>query len=154
MKDRALIFGMHDPCDKPFQVTPSRDLDLELWPSSRSKLLPSGGPQFSEFACFYRFLCSKMRYLHLFFNNFHVYKYIVEEGLYKRFKWLKIFNEFFMYLFSRRKGGGALMQVYELEHIVSLSYRTAWWMFTKFGTDEVLMVPHMTLCLCFSANSA
>ena len=48
IKDRALIFGMHDPCDKPFQVMPSRDLDLE--PSSRSKLLPSGGPQFSEFA--------------------------------------------------------------------------------------------------------
>ena len=51
IKDRALIFGMHDPCDKPFQVTPCRDLDLDLWPSSRSKLLPSGGPQFSEFAC-------------------------------------------------------------------------------------------------------
>ena len=51
IKDRALIFGMHDPCDKPFQVTPSSDLDLDLWPSSRSKLLPSGGPQFSEFAC-------------------------------------------------------------------------------------------------------
>ena len=49
IKDRALIFGMHDPCDKPFQVMPSCDLDL--WPSSRSKLLPSGGPQFSEFAC-------------------------------------------------------------------------------------------------------
>ena len=51
IKDRALIFGMHDPCDMPFQVTPCRDLDL--WPSWRSKLLPSGGPQFSEFACSY-----------------------------------------------------------------------------------------------------
>ena len=49
IKDRALIFGMHDPCDKPFQVMPCHD----LWPSSRSKLLPSGGPQFSKFACFY-----------------------------------------------------------------------------------------------------
>ena len=47
IKDRALIFGVHDPCDKPFQVMPCRD----LWPSSRSKLLPGGGPQFSEFAC-------------------------------------------------------------------------------------------------------
>ena len=46
--DRALIFGMHDPCDKPFQLTPCSDLDL--WPTSRSKLLPGGGPQFFEFA--------------------------------------------------------------------------------------------------------
>ena len=52
INDRALIFGMHDPCDKPFRLTPCSDLDLELWPTSRSKLLPGGGPQFSEFACF------------------------------------------------------------------------------------------------------
>ena len=25
--DRALIFGMHDPCDKPFHLAPCRDLD-------------------------------------------------------------------------------------------------------------------------------
>ena len=31
IKDWALIFGMHDPCDKPFQLTPCRDLDL--WPT-------------------------------------------------------------------------------------------------------------------------
>ena len=51
INDRALIFGMHDPCDRPFQLTPCRDLDLNLWPTSRSNLLPGGGPQFSEFAC-------------------------------------------------------------------------------------------------------
>ena len=49
-------------------------------------------------------------------------------------------------------GGGALMHVYVWEYIVSLYYRTAWWMFTKLGRDEVLMVPH--LCLGFSANPA
>ena len=49
--DRALILGMCVPCDKTFPVVPCRDLDGDLWPSSRSNLLPSGGPQFSEFAC-------------------------------------------------------------------------------------------------------
>ena len=49
-------------------------------------------------------------------------------------------------------GGGALMHVYVLEHIVSLSYRTAWWMFTKLGRYEVLMALH--LWLDFSANPA
>ena len=29
MNDRAMIFGMHDPCDKPFQLAPCRDLDLQ-----------------------------------------------------------------------------------------------------------------------------
>ena len=47
--DRALIFGMHDCCVKPFKLTPRRDLDL--WPTQRSKLLPGGGPQFFKFAC-------------------------------------------------------------------------------------------------------
>ena len=51
----------------------------------------------------------------------------------------------------KERGGGALMHVYLLEHIGSLSYRTARWMFTKLDRDEVLMVPH--LCLGFSANS-
>ena len=43
----------------------------------------------------------------------------------------------------RRKGGGALMHVYVWEHIASLYYRTALWMFTKLGRDEVLMAWHM-----------
>ena len=41
------------------------------------------------------------------------------------------------------RGGDALMHVYEWEHMVSLYYRTASWMFTKLGRDEVLMAPHM-----------
>ena len=47
INDRALIFGMHDPCDKPFLLIPCDDLDL--WPTSRSNLLPGGGPQFFKF---------------------------------------------------------------------------------------------------------
>ena len=35
------------------------------------------------------------------------------------------------------------MHVYVWEHIVSLYYRTAEWMFTKLGRDEVLMARHM-----------
>ena len=62
------------------------------------------------------------------------------------------FNEFSMYLFRWKKGGGgALMHVYVWEHIVSLYYRTAKWMFTKLGRDEVLMVPYK--CCCFSARA-
>ena len=51
-----------------------------------------------------------------------------------------------------KEGEVALMHVYVLEYIVSLSHRTALWMFMKLGRDEVLMVQH--LCLGFSANSA
>ena len=35
------------------------------------------------------------------------------------------------------------MHVYVWEHIVSLYYGTAQWMFTKLGRDEVLMAQHM-----------
>ena len=48
---RALILGMCILCDGTFPMVPCRDLDGDLWPTSRSNLLPSGGPQFSEFAC-------------------------------------------------------------------------------------------------------
>ena len=54
------------------------------------------------------------------------------------------------------KGGGALMHVYIWEHIFSLSYRTALWIFTKLGRDEVLMVPYIFchfFCCYFSARS-
>ena len=73
------------------------------------------------------------------------------QGLYKRFNCLKIFNDFFMYLFRWRKGGGALMHVYEWEHIVCLYYRTTWWIFTKLDRHEVLIITH--LFIGFSANS-
>ena len=43
------------------------------------------------------------------------------------------------------------MHVYVWEHIVSLSYRTNRWIFTKLGSDEVLIVPYK--CCCFSARS-
>ena len=45
----ALIFGMHEHCDKLFLL--ALCLGLDLWPILRSTLLPHGGPQFSEFAC-------------------------------------------------------------------------------------------------------
>ena len=35
--------------------------------------------------------------------------------------------------------------VYVWEHIVSLYYRTALWIFTKLGRDEVLMVPYIVV---------
>ena len=72
--------------------------------------------------------------------------------LYKRFICFENFTEFFMYLFRWRKGGGvALMHVYIWEHIVSLSYWTDLWIYTKLGRDEVLMVHYK--CCCFSARS-
>ena len=49
---RALILGMCILCDKTFPMVPCCDLDGDLWPTSRSNFLPSGGPQFPEFACF------------------------------------------------------------------------------------------------------
>ena len=47
--------------------------------------------------------------------------------------------------------GGALMRVFVLEHIISLSYRTTWMMFTKLDRDELLIVTN--LYIGFSANS-
>ena len=75
----------------------------------------------------------------------------MRQGLYKRFKCLKIFNEFFMYLGEGKGGGDALMHVYVLEHIISLCYRTTRWIFTKLDRDEVLIITH--LFIGFSANS-
>ena len=35
------------------------------------------------------------------------------------------------------------MHAYVWEHIFTLYYLTAWWIFMKLGRDEVLMVPHI-----------
>ena len=51
INDRTLIFGTHAPYDKSFLLEPWGDLDLGLWPTSRSNLLPGRGLQFFEFAC-------------------------------------------------------------------------------------------------------
>ena len=80
--------------------------------------------------------------------NFHVYKW--EKAYIKDLNaWRFLMNFWCIYLDEGK--AGALMHVYVLEHIGSLSYRTSWWMLTKLDRDEVLMVPH--LCLGFSANS-
>ena len=50
------------------------------------------------------------------------------------------------YLFIEvKKEGGAIVHVYVLEHIVSLNYRIAPWIFTKLGRDKVLMTPHICI---------
>ena len=46
---RAIIFGMNDPWNMSFQLTPCCDLDL--WPTSRSNIVAARGLQFSEYAC-------------------------------------------------------------------------------------------------------
>ena len=63
---------------------------------------------------------------------------------------LRTLMNFLCTYLGEKGGGGALIHVYVWEHIVSLYYRTAKWMFTKLGRDEVLMVPYK--CCCFSAR--
>ena len=67
---RALILGMCVLCDKTFPMVPCRDLDGDLWPSLMSNLLPSGGPQFSEFACLKHFYMQ----FHHFILPFQLYR--------------------------------------------------------------------------------
>ena len=64
---------------------------------------------------------------------------------------LRILMNFLCIYLGGKKGAGALIHVYVWEHIVSLYKRTAQWMFTKLGRDEVLMVPYK--CCCFSTRS-
>ena len=63
--------------------------------------------------------------------------------LYKTFECFKNFNDYFMYLIRWKKGGGALMYAYLLEHIIRLYYRTTRWILMKLGRDEVLMAQHI-----------
>ena len=81
--------------------------------------------------------------------NFHVSKW--DKAYIKDLNaWRFLMNFLCIYL-GEGKGGGALMHVYVLEHIISLSYRTTWWMFTKLDRDEVPIITH--LFIGFSANS-
>ena len=59
---------------------------------------------------------------------------------------------FYLFFEVKKGGGGALVHVYVLEHIVSLNYRIAWWIFTKLGRDKVPMTPH--ICIDSCAKSA
>ena len=65
---------------------------------------------------------------------------------------LRILINFLCIYLGEKGGGGALIHVYVWKYIVSLYYRTAKWMFTKHGRDEVLMVIYK-YCCCFSARS-
>ena len=75
--------------------------------------------------------------MYIFWCNFHVCKWkndYIKDLNALRIKWF-----FFSNLFRRKK----CMHNYVCEHIPSLYYWTAWWMFMKLGKDEVLMPPHL-----------
>ena len=53
---------------------------------------------------------------------------------------------FSFYYFALGEGEGIeLMHAYVFKHIVSLYYKTAWWIFTKLDGDVARMTPHMWL---------
>ena len=52
---------------------------------------------------------------------------------------------FYLFIEVKKGGGGTSACVYVLEHIVSLNYRIALWIFTKLGRDKVLMTPHICI---------
>ena len=88
--------------------------------------------------------------------NLHLFcvisMFVSEKNAYiKDLNALRILMNFLCIYLSEKGGGGALMLEYVWEHISSLYYRTASWMFTKLGRDEVLMVPYK--CCCFLARS-
>ena len=82
--------------------------------------------------------------------NFHVYK--GENAYSKDLNAWKILMNFYLFIEVKKGGGGALVHVYVLEHIVSLNYRIAWWIFTKLGRDKIFMTPH--ICIDSWAKSA
>ena len=58
-------------CQAPFLLIPCGDLDL--WPTSRSNLLPGGGPQFFEFACVFWMVYSQRKVsIFLLYYNIHI----------------------------------------------------------------------------------
>ena len=59
---------------------------------------------------------------------------------------------FYLIIKVKTGGGGALVPVYNWEHIVNLNYRITWWIFTKLGKDKVLVTPQ--ICIDFWAKSA
>ena len=105
-----------------------------------------GLSHFCVFQCnFYGFLCGKVFNLHLFCV---ISMFVSEKNAYiKDLNALRILMNFVW-----KEGGCALMHVYVWDYIVSLYYRTAKWMFTKLGRDEVLMVVYK-YCCCFLARS-
>ena len=73
--------------------------------------------------------------------SFHVCKW--KNAYIKDSNALRILMNFQCIYLGEKGGGGGALYIYVWEHIVSLYYRTAEWMFTKLGRDEVLMARHM-----------
>ena len=61
---------------------------------------------------------------------------LLKECWYKNLNALRIYLNFSCIYLG--EGRGALKHVYVFEHIVSLYYRTAWWTFTKLGSELFL----------------
>ena len=72
-----------------------------------------------------------------------IFMFVSEKNPYiKDLNALRILMNFLCIYIGEKGGGVALMHVYVREHIVSLYYRTALWMFTILGRDEVPLVPY------------
>ena len=78
--------------------------------------------------------------------NFHVCKW--KNAYIEDLNALRILMNF-LCIYIGEKGGGVALYIYIWEHIVSLYYRTAEWMLTKLGRDEVLMArqAHALRCI-------
>ena len=77
----------------------------------------------------------------IYFVHFHVCNW--KDVYIKDLNALRILMNFRWIYVGEKGGGGALIHVYVWEHIASLYYRTALWIITKLGRDEVLMAWHM-----------
>ena len=110
-----------------------------------------GLSHFITISCnFYVVLCSDVLNLHVWCAA-----YISISSAMLIFK-IWVYKEFYRIcktFISFKKGGGdAHIHVNAWEHIFSLFFRTAWWIFMKLGKIEVLMVLHK--CFYFLARSA